>query len=354
MGGLAGHMRHPHEAFELTIYELKEICKMSLNNEFRFTEKIDGLNMFVIISKDGITFARNKSELEKGGFDGKELHTRFNNERVAGVYHTALKALVKDLTELCTELPEIVSSITEPIIMNVECVGSPFVPNIISYPPVLKYVIHSVSEHAHEDLKWFAKSTQIEVSVCWRSVYANNIIVDSLFRDQDFNNPNITLDDVYYDNFINYLGLGESKTVYRLYERIVKRDTSYNLRSLRKDWASEGISMNLDEILNDATKIRRYVLHDIENIMLEIGTEILMKCEGYANQIYPEGLICQSPIKIYEMMDDYNKNRWEKTNLMMPKFEGVVFEYKGNLYKWTGPFAPINATIGGPNKDKLK
>ena len=33
-------------------------------------------------------------------------------------------------------------------------------------------------------------------------------------------------------------------------------------------------------------------------------------------------------------------------NAIVPESEGLVFKYKGNIYKFTGAFAPINQILG--------
>lgn len=359
MGGLAGHMRHPHEAFELTILDFKEICKRSLSNKIKFLEKFDGLNMFVILSSDGIRLARNKKDIETGGFDVSEIESRFNNERVISVYKESLEALIRDLTSFFKKEPHDLEVVSKNyVVLNVECLGGTYTPNLISYSPYKKYVIHSADGfNVPKELNKFVKNTQTKVAVFCGVELSNNIYVDSLFDKLSVASDDMTLDDFYFEHFICMIG-GEDNPVFRnLYDRIVKRDNSYNLKQLRKDWNT--LCKDPDELqhmLDDKTTIRRLILSVLEEITLKVGTEILKHCVWYTNQLSSNGFIYSDPAKILNMIrrDEYNDRRWRICQWMIPKLEGVVFEYKGEKYKWTGPFAPLNAGLGGPQKDELK
>ena len=49
MGGLAGHMDHLHESYDLTFSELSNILARVANAELEnVTEKVDGQNLFLM------------------------------------------------------------------------------------------------------------------------------------------------------------------------------------------------------------------------------------------------------------------------------------------------------------------
>ena len=50
MGGVAGHMQHLYEIYELTFTELIEVLTAASAGELEGTEKTDGQNLFISYS----------------------------------------------------------------------------------------------------------------------------------------------------------------------------------------------------------------------------------------------------------------------------------------------------------------
>ena len=82
-GGKAGHMLHPFEVNEYTFGDYKQLVRdlFSTNIE-KFTEKLDGMNIFATVDQNGtVRFARNTSDIknEFGGMDPAGMQARWGN-----------------------------------------------------------------------------------------------------------------------------------------------------------------------------------------------------------------------------------------------------------------------------------
>ena len=68
MGGFAGRLKHFYEV-DTTIDEIIASLDNIVERKTRYTEKLDGLAITAIFNDDGVWFARNKSQHEKGGLN---------------------------------------------------------------------------------------------------------------------------------------------------------------------------------------------------------------------------------------------------------------------------------------------
>lgn len=80
-GGKAGHMFHPFEVNEYTFGTFKELVQDLFNTNIeKFTEKLDGMNIFATVDQNGtVRFARNTSDTknEFGGMDLAGIQARW-------------------------------------------------------------------------------------------------------------------------------------------------------------------------------------------------------------------------------------------------------------------------------------
>ena len=83
-GGAAGHMTHPYEIDEFTFGNYKELVGDLFDAKIeRYTEKLDGMNIFATVSSDGsVRFARKTADLKnkEGGMDPQGMAERWGSE----------------------------------------------------------------------------------------------------------------------------------------------------------------------------------------------------------------------------------------------------------------------------------
>lgn len=83
-GGGAGHMSHPYEDMDLTFGDLKELTRRALigglDKEGPVSEKVDGQNLLFSVKDDKVIFARSKGQLKNFGsnaMSADELRQKF-------------------------------------------------------------------------------------------------------------------------------------------------------------------------------------------------------------------------------------------------------------------------------------
>jgi hypothetical protein len=122
MGGVAGHMAHPHEIFEL--HPMSSFFHDLINNRFDIYEKVDGINLFAIFKGNTVKFARNKTSIP---FDIP--YEQYENT------HPAYNSLVKGCNAIKMFHQEYLKRTTNPqtnFAINLEIINSDC-PNLVQY-----------------------------------------------------------------------------------------------------------------------------------------------------------------------------------------------------------------------------
>ena len=139
-------------------------------------------------------------------------------------------------------------------------------------------------------------------------------------------------------------------------------DKSYKIPTIKKDIDNEKF---LDWVLsfdkNDHQKWVKQNMKPFEVLFFDVGAEILKNISGYlvaspdkATQKIRKDVI--NAIKTVKSGGDIKKIQTLKLQLdklekigglssIVPS-EGIVFKYKGKIYKFTGAFAPVNQILG--------
>ena len=102
-------------------------------------------------------------------------------------------------------------------------------------------------------------------------------------------------------------------------------------------------------------------IQPIETLFFEVGAEILKNISGYM-AVNPDKTVQSMKKEVESALKDLksggNPEKLKKLKLQIEKLEaiggvnaivpteGIVFKYKGNVYKFTGAFAPINQILG--------
>ena len=140
-------------------------------------------------------------------------------------------------------------------------------------------------------------------------------------------------------------------------------DKSYKIPNIKSDL--EDYPKFLEWVLstdkNDHAKIFKQNIQPIETLFFEVGAEILKNISGYM-AVNPDSTIQKMKKEVESALKDLksggNPEKLKKLKLQIEKLEaiggvnaivpseGIVFKYKGNVYKFTGAFAPINQILG--------
>jgi hypothetical protein len=151
------------------------------------------------------------------------------------------------------------------------------------------------------------------------------------------------------------------------FAKLVRRwayfDKSYKIQDIRNDYKDN--PKFVDWIVNtdkfDHTKIFKDNIKPFEVLFFDVGAQILKNISGYM-AVNPD----KSVQKVRDEMEKAYRDLSKKDNIEKLKklktqiqklnaigglksivpSEGIVFKYKGKVYKFTGAFAPVNQILG--------
>ena len=149
--------------------------------------------------------------------------------------------------------------------------------------------------------------------------------------------------------------------------KLVKRwayfDKSYKIQQIKKDFGKN--EKFLDWILNtdklDHNKMFKNNIKPFEVLFFDVGAQILKNISGFmaANPDKAVQKVRDEMEKAYrDLSKKGNIEKLKKLKTQIEKLqaigglksivpsEGIVFKYKGKVYKFTGAFAPINQILG--------
>lgn len=397
-GGLAGHINHPFEDLNLTFLDIKNLIQLGLSGNLSFeldaTEKIDGQNLYITYVDREIKAARNKKEM-KTPLSKDDIKEKFKDR----------PGLVDAFYFAMQDMENFISSFSDDSIIDLFDNGESFL-NIEVYYPDSKNVIDydkarlvfhdfvcpfSESDtYVDEKNKYLLRIRDMITNVN-NDIRTNFEITPPVFvninQSNDFSNMrgyfinrlrNLMDEyDLSYENKIE-------DYIYKKFEyEVTNNINNYNLNFSNDlidgiiKWLidSNNKPMNISEIEkkvgNDAfmnwlrnvdrSKKFKEFIQPLEVLILELGNEILKNVSGFLNTDNDQEIIKLKNdisktidiIKNSNNIDDISMltKNLEKLNKIggldsiIPS-EGVVFKYRGKLYKITGSFAPVNKILG--------
>ena len=401
MGGAAGHMSHPFDDNHLTFGDFKNIINMSLegklSREDNVTEKLDGQNLMVSYVDGELRGARNKGHLKMFG------KTSLNVAGMKSVFSgrgNIEKAFVGSMKDLENAIGKLSDKQKEKVFGN----GSKWMNLEIVYPKAPRIIDYDVSE------LFFHGSIEIDESGQTISQITDSArMLEGMIRQMNANiqkrfkiSKPVVLNLPKVQDFSKkkkyFLSkLRKLQTIYRLkdndtlgmYHEMYWREYIFNgakqhkykipknvLESLVKRWAYLNKSFRLDKksikhekFLGwakgvdkfDHKKLAYEHIKPFELLFLELGAEILKNLEGFL-AVNPKKAVqklkkdLKSAISGLRTSKDIKNINLLKKNLqkinsiggttsIVPS-EGLVFKYKGKMYKFTGAFAPVNQILG--------
>ena len=390
-------MNHPFDTeMNLTFGDLKTIISNALNGKLEFTrEKTDGQALAISYRKDrGIIAARNKGHLKNRGLnalDIKGVSDKFANRGgLTDAYNFAMRDLESAISKLSdAQILKVFKDGSK--FMNLEVIWPESV-NVIPYgQPLL--VFHGTMEY-DEDGKAIGADTSDakilagmikQVNADVQSKYtiqgppvvklpSNTELskmkskfeskVKKLQKEFNLKDSNGVADyhQAWWSNFVdkNSPSTLDNKTKMALVKRWAFYDKGFRLDkknisdSKTLDWAKKTDKQ-------DHAKISKQNIRPFEDIFLGVGAEVLSFMSS-ALTVNPEKSLRDIQKRLDQIVKDVRKSGDQKKiaklkmelerlnsiggrNKIVPN-EGIVFVYKGNTYKLTGTFAPLNQILG--------
>ena len=402
-GGAYGHMNHPFDDKNITFSDLKQIIINGLggklDREDGVTEKLDGQNLMVSWVNGKLVTARNKGQLKNFGataMDTAGVSAKFAGRGdIKNAFVFAMKDLSKSIGKLSDAQKEKVFGNGKRW-MNLEVIY-PKSANVIDYDKA-QIVFHGTLEYnksaqAIGQPKDSARMLAGMIKQVNQNVQKKYTIGKPQFltvpKVQDFGkkkrtylgrlnklqkqyalNDSDTLSKYhqsFWEEFIfnaskQYNYKIPNKVLVDLTKRWAFSDKSYKIPTIKKDIDNEKF---LDWVLsfdkNDHQKWVKQNMKPFEVLFFDVGAEILKNISGYlvaspnkAVQKIRKDVI--KAIKTVKSSKDIKKIETLKLQLdkleaigglssIVPS-EGIVFKYKGKVYKFTGAFAPVNQILG--------
>jgi len=402
-GGAYGHMNHPFDDKNITFSDLKNIIILGLggklNREDNVTEKLDGLNLMVSWVNGKLVTARNKGQLKNFGSSAMDIRgvaSKFTGRGdIRDAFVFAMKDLNKSIGSLSDKQKEKIFGNGKRW-MNLE-VMYPKSANVIDYDKaqivfhgtleyddsgtaigqpkgsasilagMIKQVNQDVQKHYNIGKPQFLEVPKVQDFGKKKKVYLNKL---KKLQNQYKLKDNDTLSKYHQSFWEEFIFNASKQHNYKIPNKVLvnltKRwaffDKSYKIPTIKKDIKNEKF---LDWVLsfdkNDHQKWVKQNMKPFEVLFFDVGAEILKNISGYlaaspikAVQKIRKDVI--SAIKTVKSGGDIKKiqtlklqlNKLEKIgglSSIVPS-EGIVFKYKGKIYKFTGAFAPVNQILG--------
>jgi len=398
-GGAAGHMAHPYDQHGLTFGDMKEMISRALAGrldiEEAVTEKTDGQNIQVTWKDGKVGFARNKATVVNP-MTVQELQAKFDNR---GPISEAFGNASEDLAQAFSRIPQ---DRLNAIFKN----GRVFANMEIIYPATRNVIPYETAVLQFHNLVEYDEQGNIVETDATGGATVQNIIQDAnahlqktfqiippqkikLGRISDFEDQQTSfINEV--DQLRNRYSLKDTDLVTEYHKawwkEVIQTKANEFGYDIPKDvistliyrWAfnDKGTTITAlkkqitnPEFLNwvtefdkqDFKKFQKQNMEPFESIFLRLGAVVLKNAENFlavnpAKSVQTIKSELAQLIRELETSNDIKTLDKLKTELariqrlggfeaIVPS-EGIVFVYKGNTYKLTGAFAPVNQILG--------
>ena len=403
-GGAYGHMNHPFDDNNLTFSDLRNIIinglAGKLNREDKVSEKLDGQNLMVSWVDGKLKAARNKGHLKNGGKTAPTTSGIANMFSGRGEIKKAFVGAMRDLEKSIGGLSnaqkkKVFGNGTK--WMNLEVIY-PQTSNIIDYD-VAEIVFHGTTEYDRTGrAKGYSKESARMLQGMIKQINQNiqktfkiskpNFL--KMSKVQDFSKKKSTFlgklnklqsqyglkdsdrlgqyHESYWKEYIFNAGKQfkvniKTNELVNLTNRWAYFDKSYKIPQMKKDFKDrpEFLKWILDTDKLDHIKMFKQNIKPFEILFFQVGAEILKNISGFL-AVSPKAAVQKIRQDMLSALKDLQKpdnvEKLNKLKIQIEKLEaiggtsaivpseGLVFKYKGNIYKFTGAFAPINQILG--------
>jgi cytidyltransferase-like protein len=392
-GGVAGHLAHLYDNRGLTFSKIEDILTAATKGQLVGTEKTDGFNVYLGFKNGEARAARNKGDMQKGGMNAVDLAMREfkGGPEVKKVYVDAFNAFETAVMSLSDEQRQSIFGDDGEIFYNSEIMG-PGASNVVNYDADI-ITIHG-GGHKRYDEK---TDKVVDADADQNSRYLDRVIdkFEEATQGKKFNvqrTAALTLNSIdkkedlkialakirksgldgdttieqYLDAKIREIADQELKnfnkqTIKQVVDRILKKPGSLSLTKIYKGMLAPQKEIIRDFVKNGNKLISKVIwpieeaIHDFAVAMLEgLESAYVLDNAKELDRLKQEVETAIKSIQAYsgpeqELAHEIlfkQLNKIKHLDNISTVVEGFVFEYDGQLYKFTGNFAPINQILG--------
>jgi len=399
-GGLGGHMSHIHESDELTFGDMKAIMHIASKGKLEHvSEKLDGQNTFFTFSPvSGLRFARNTAHIKTNGMDGDDIEAKWGPTipTVAKAFGDAYKVLSMAVSALPPEERARIFGAEGNIWYSAEILATAN-PNVINYDKDA-VVLHDSGVVYDEN----GKPTEQDTGANFELLIASLNKMQSAIKQNSWkilgpvmvplermsNNFALEKGLSELNAFMNENGMSNDNTTVDLLEEYVigtqladintDDETKQYLGELIADFGNKKDPAILDDLVGEGlittqekqkikpmfsmsfgAKLHTVLTEPLKIIIQDFAVEVLRQAKS---------LLVLNPDKEVQRLKDEVQiaiNALEQSDVLKDKeflakqmralgsvdkitssMEGLVFKYKGNVYKLTGGFAVMGQILG--------
>ena len=394
-GGVAGHLAHLYDNRDLTFEKLADILTAASRGKLVGTEKTDGFNIYLGFKGGEAKAARNKGDMRKGGMNAVDLAMRefAGGPEIKKVYVDAFSAFEAAVASLSDEEKLAIFGPEGEIFYNSEIMG-PGASNVVNYDSNIITIHGSGHKRYDEETDKVVNADVDEASKVLDQVVDRfeQAIQGKNFNVQRTAFVNLQKLEGSYDlkialEKIKKAGLQGDMTVQDFLAEKLLEDVNEKFPSLNDDMKQQIVNRitkaegapTLTQIYrglggdkNLKEQVRSYVqtgnktiskliwpiedaIHDFAVAMLEgMESAYILDNPKELARLKKEVQTAIKSIQAYqgegqEMAHEILSKQLQKIKHLdniTSVAEGFVFEYDGQLYKFTGNFAPINQILG--------
>ena len=399
-GGASGHMSHPWENIGMTFAEIKKMITSLLSGGMdvtKISEKTDGQNLNITYHNGEVVAARNKTQSKNFGANGLTMAAIKKMFAGRGELEKAFVSAMEDLNKSINGLTEKQKSRifdNGRNWINLEIIYQP-TRNVIPYNTDLLQ-FHGINTFNEDGSKISTSAKEgKELAGMIKQINQNKQntfdiigpVAVELPKSQDFSKKQAS-----YIKKINDLqrryGLSNKDSLLQYHRKfwlsMVEKEAKKNKVKLsrelkvalvkrfaegNKSFALSKKNIKDDKVYEFARKLDKVdsqALFDknvrpFEDVFLSLGADVLQNAQNFIAVSPDKGVrdikkeLTQT-VSTLRKGGDFQKLTQLKKQLMRIKraggfnkivpSEGIVFDYKGNTYKLTGVFAPINQILG--------
>jgi|TARA_R110001583_G_scaffold16196_15_gene65830 hypothetical protein len=398
-GGVAGHLAHLYDNPDLSYSDMEEILSTAARGELIGTEKTDGYNIYLSYVDGEARYARNKGDMRKGGSNTADLAARVfkGGEGVKRVYTASFRAFEKAVRSLTPEEQQMLFGSEAPIFLNTEIQG-PGASNVVNYDANVlsihssghkQYIeesdtvvnvkdsdVERVSQALDDVLDRFEEATADEpfsvrktATLQLQALSDRSILEDTLRRMNHAGfSGNMTIGqytDMKLTPIIKRAVPSANKEVIgHIIDHFKAVKGRVNIRKVRKMLRDEQEIAALSQLLekNNKKRLLGEIIEPIEDAIHDFAVEMLKGLESAyildnGNELGRLRDEVATAIDKIQTYDGPGKDEAHEILIRQLKklkshdnvntaVEGFVFTWNGQMYKFTGNFAPINQILG--------
>ena len=394
-GGVAGHLAHLYDNRSLTFEKLAEILTSASRGKLVGTEKTDGFNVYLGFNNGEAKAARNKGDMQKGGMNAVDLAMRDfkGGPDIKKVYVDSFNAFEAAVASLSEEEKKAIFGSEGEIFYNSEIMG-PGASNVVNYDSNI-ITIHSAGHKRYDaetdkvvnaDVTEASKALDKVVDRFEQATQGKNfgvqrtamVNLQKLSGDYDLKialekikkagfQGDMTVEDYLEEKLSQdveekFRSLDENLRQ-RIVDRILKKEGAPTLTQIYRGLGAEAeIKDQVRSYVQTGNKTISKLIWPIEDAIHDFAVAMLEGMESAyildnnkeISRLKGEVETAIKSIQAYqgpgqEMAHEILAKQLKKIkNLdnITSVAEGFVFEYDGQLYKFTGNFAPINQILG--------